>query len=150
MHCLYCQKRLWMLFSKERLFCSKLHEAAYQEGLSAMNRLMEFTASPEPPKSPATSRVPLGVPMVQPLCNLVVTWGRPKPVAADLSAITVSPEAEPFARPIQFPSSATEPAAEIATTASQTVAACCRVRPNRNRRIPPTAFASRTHRRRLR
>jgi hypothetical protein len=144
MYCLYCKKRLWMLFSKERLFCSKSHEASYQEGLSAMNRLMEFTASPEPPKGPATSRVPLGVPMVQPPCNLVVTWGRPKPVAADLPAITVSPEAEPFARPIQFPSSA------IAATVIQTVAACCRVRPNRNRRIPPTAFASRTHRRRLR
>src|SRR5277367_4389467 len=101
MYCLYCKKRLWMFFSKERLFCSKLHEAAYQDGLSAVNRLMEFTASPEPPKSPATPVCPAPV---QPLCNLAVTWGRPKPVAADLAASTVLLEAEPFARPIQFPS----------------------------------------------
>src|SRR5580693_9258376 len=42
MHCLYCKKRLWLFFSKEREFCSKLHEATYHEELSAMNRLMEF------------------------------------------------------------------------------------------------------------
>jgi hypothetical protein len=55
MHCLYCNKRLWLFFSKERLFCSKVHEAAYYDELSAMDRLMEFTVPAEPTKGPASA-----------------------------------------------------------------------------------------------
>lgn len=174
MYCLYCKKRLWTLFSKERLFCSKLHEAAYQDGLSAMNRLMEFTVPAEPPNGPATgdqkrsqrereSRMPmLWTVAVPPLCNLVLTWGRPKPVATPLAASVVLPEAEAFTGPVEFPSSsrsliacaldvAIEPAQELAVPNERT--AVCRVQSKRGRRIPsqsPTAFSSRTHRRRLR
>jgi hypothetical protein len=174
MYCLYCKKRLWMFFSKERLFCSKLHEAAYQDGLSAMNRLMEFSVPVESPKGPATadqkrsrrereSRMPMVWPVdVPPLCNLVVTWGR-KPVAADLAANAVLLDPEPFAGPVQFPSSsrgliavtldlAAEPAPELAAIPDERNPVC-RVQSKRARRIPrqgPTAFSSRTHRRRLR
>lgn len=175
MYCLYCKKRLWMIFSKERLFCSKLHEAAYQDGLSAMNRLMEFTVSGEPPKGPSTgdqkrsqrereSRIPLVWTVAPPpLGNLVLTWGRPKAVATDTAATAVLLEAVPFTRPIEFPSSskgliacsldvAIEPAQELEATPNERIAAC-RVQSKRGRRIPPqspTAFSSRTHRRRLR
>jgi hypothetical protein len=171
MYCLYCKKRLWMFFSKERLFCSKLHEAAYHDGLSAMNRLMEFSVPVEPPKGPATadqkrslrereSRMPMVWPVDVPplsnlmLCNLVVTWGR-KPVAADLAATAVLLEPEPFAGPIQFPSSSKGLIAvtlDLAAEPDERIAVC-RVQSKRGRRIPPqgpAAFSSRTHRRRLR
>jgi hypothetical protein len=175
MHCLYCQKRLWTFFSKERMFCSKLHEAAYHDALSAMNRLMELAVPGEPRKGPATPdqkrsgrerelRTPMVCPVaVPPICNLVVEQGRPKPVAAVLTATAVPLECVPFAGPIQFPSRriglipltpdpATEHAAQIATTANEWIAAC-RVQSKRSRRIParrPAAFSSRTHRRRPR
>src|SRR5271170_5247154 len=110
MHCLYCKKRLWLFFSKERLFCSKLHEAAYhnEQSGSAMRRLMEFTVPVEPPKGPATadqkrsqrereSRIPMVWSVdVPPLCNFVVVWGHPKPVSADLAATNIPLEAKPF------------------------------------------------------
>src|SRR3984957_13564338 len=63
MHCLYCNKRLWLFFSKERLFCSKLHEAAYYDELSAMDRLKEFTVPAGPAERPRDRRpetVPAG------------------------------------------------------------------------------------------
>jgi len=174
MHCLYCNKRLWLFFSKEQPFCSKLHEAAYHDELSAMRRLMEFTVPVEPPKGPATadqirsqrereSRIPMVWPVaVPPLCNFIVDRG-PKPVTADLAATSVPLEAEPFTGPIQFPSSsrgvigftldsAIEPAGEIAAIPNERIAAC-HVRSKRSRRTPPrnpAAFSSRTHRRRLR
>jgi hypothetical protein len=175
MHCLYCNKRLWLFFSKERLFCSKLHEAAYYDELSAMDRLMEFTVPAEPPKGPASaeqkrsqreheSRVPMVWPVdVPPLCNFVGELGRPKPVAPELAATAVRPEAEPFAGKIQTPSSrsgliaftlqsAIEVDGEIATMADERTT-FCRVRPKRGRKTSPQspgAFSSRTHRRRLR
>ena len=176
MHCLYCKKRLWLFFSKERTFCSKLHEAAYHNELSAMNRLMEFTDRPvEPSKGPATahhkrsqkereSSIPMASPVaVPPLCNLALTWGSLKPATPDLPANGVLSEAVPFAGPIQYPSSergliaftldcATEPAREIAAIPNERLAVC-RVQSKRGHRIrpqSPTAFSSRTHRRRLR
>src|ERR1700722_8214717 len=117
MHCLYCHKRLWLFFSKERLFCSKLHEAAYYDQLSAMDRLMEFTVPAEPPKGPASaeqkrsqrereSRIPMVCPVaVPPLCNFVGQWGRQNPVPPDPVAAAVRLETEPFAGQIQNPSS---------------------------------------------
>jgi hypothetical protein len=175
MHCLYCNKRLWLFFSKERRFCSKLHEAAYHDELLAMHRLMEFTVPAEPPKGPATadqkrsqrerdSRIPIAWLVAVPqLCNFIVEPGRPKPITADLATTSVPLEAEPFSGPIQFPSSnrgvigftldsAIESAGEIAAIPNERIAAC-HVRSNRSRRIPPrspAAFSSRTHRRRLR
>jgi hypothetical protein len=174
MHCVYCKKRLWLPSSRKRRFCSELHEAAYHNELSAMNRLMEFTVPVEPPKHPANadqkrsqrereSRIPMAWPaVVPPLCDLVLEQGRPKPVPAD-PATSLLLEAIPFAGQFQFPSSskglfafsldsATEPAREIATIANERIAGC-RVRSKPSRRIPPrspAAFSSRTHRRRLR
>jgi hypothetical protein len=153
MHCLYCKKRLWLFFSKEEPFCSKVHEAAYYDELSAMRRLIEFTDPVKPPAIP-----PLAVP---PLCDFVVERGCPKPVTADLVTADLV-TAEPFASAIQFPQSvksviafavdsATEPAAEIVELVNATMGTC-RVRPKRSRRIAPrtpAAFSSRTHRRRL-
>jgi|HubBroStandDraft_5_1064220.scaffolds.fasta_scaffold36894_3 hypothetical protein len=175
MHCLYCKKRLWLFFSKERLFCSSLHEAAYHDELSAMNRLVEFTVAVEPPPDgPATadqkrtqrereSRVPMAMSMmtsmaspaaVPPLCNFVGEPGRPQPVPCDLPAAASPLEAKLFAGQIQFPSSiarildsATGPAREITPTAT------CRIQSKRGRRVPapsPAAFSLRTHRRRVR
>jgi hypothetical protein len=171
MHCLYCKKRLWLFFSKERLFCSSLHEAAYHDELSAMNRLVEFTVAVEPPPDcPATadqkrtqrereSRVPMMTPMtgsavVPPLCNFVGEPGRPQPVPCDLPATAPTLEAKLFAGQIQFPSSiarildyATGHAREI------TPIATCRIQSKRSRRVPapsPAAFSLRTHRRRVR
>jgi hypothetical protein len=175
MHCLYCHKRLWLFFSKERLFCSKLHEAAYYDELSAMDRLMEFTVPAEPPKGPATadqkrsqreheSRIPMAWPVaIPPLCNFVGNLGRPKPVAPDFAAAAVRLEAEPFAGKIQTPSSrsgliaftlpsAIEADGEIATMADERTT-FCRVRPKRGRKTSPQspgAFSSRMHRRKLR
>jgi hypothetical protein len=175
MHCLYCNKRLWLLFSKERAFCSKLHEDAYQDELSAMRRLTEFTvpvvrqALPAPENRRlseiyrASTMPPIPPVAVPPLCNFVVDQGRPKPVTPDLAATTVLLEAKQFAAPIQFPSgsrslialtldSAIGAAGEIATTATERIAPC-RVQSKRSRRIPPpspTAFSLRTHRRRVR
>jgi hypothetical protein len=144
---MYCKKRLWLFFSKEEPFCSKVHEAAYYDELSAMRRLMEFTDPIEPPAIP-----PLAVP---PLCDFVGERGRLEPVTADLVTAPVLFEAQPFAGPIQFPSSGldsvSEPAAEIVEIASATIGPC-RARPRRSRRIAPrspAAFSSRTHRRRL-
>jgi hypothetical protein len=86
----------------------------YQAELSAMNRLMEFTVPVEQPKGPATadqkrsqrereSRIPMVWPVAIPApCNLVVEWGRPKPIPPDPAA-TLLLEAVPFAGPIQFP-----------------------------------------------
>ncbi len=159
MRCLYCNKRLWLIFWKERTFCSKLHEAAYHDGQSAMNRLIEFTRPAEAPKSePKMPQVRPDV--VPPICNFIVDQTRPKPVAADLAATPVLLEAEPFVGTVQFPStnrgviastfdSPTEPAAEIPTIANEWIAAC-RVPSKRSRRIlaRPAAFSSRTHRRR--
>jgi hypothetical protein len=165
MHCLYCKKRLWTFFCKERLFCSSLHEAAYHDELSAMNRLVEFTVAVQPPPNgPATadqkrtqrehdSRVPLMASMmIPPLCNFVAEQGRPQPVPCDLPVIAPMLEAKLFGGRIQFPSSiacildsATEPAREIMPT--------CRIQSKRGRRLPPrspAAFSLRTHRRRVR
>jgi hypothetical protein len=128
MHCLYCKKRLWLFFSKERLFCSSLHEAAYHDELSAMNRLVEFTVTAEPPPNgPATadqkrtqrereSRLPMVTPVltamtmaspaaVPPLCNFVVERDRPQPVPCDLPATAPTLEAKLFGGQIQFPAS---------------------------------------------
>jgi hypothetical protein len=176
MQCLYCKKRLWLAFSKERVFCSTLHEAAYHDELSAMNRLMEFTVVSEPPPTGLAtadqkrsqrerdSRIPMVWPVDVPApCDLVVECGRPKPVTADLAAINVPLEAEPFTGPILFPSSSTgliaftldcaaNPAREIAAIPNGRIAVC-RVQSKRGHRIrpqSPTSFSARTHRRRLR
>jgi len=172
MHCLYCNKRLWLFFSKKRLFCSKLHQVAYHDELSAMNRLMEFTVLEEPSAIPAPRNQKLSkidsayktspIPPVAapPLCNFVVQPG-PKPALPDLPATAVLLEAEPFAGPIQLPSgskglialpvaSATEPAGEIAAMANETIAACGG-QSKRSRRTPrSSAASSRTNRRRQR
>ena len=147
MHCLYCKKRLWLFFSREGSFCSKVHEAAYYDELSALRRLMEFGNPLEPPAIP-----PLAVP---PLCDFIIGRACPKPLPADLVAAAGLVVAQPFVGPIQFLSSGldsvTEPAPEIVELVSATMAAC-RVRPKRSRRIAPrtpAAFSSRTHRRRL-
>jgi len=175
MHCLYCKKRLWLFFSKERVFCSKLHETAYHEELSAMNRLREFTVPVERPAISAprnrklseiyrASETPAIPPSVVPsLCGFVGELRRPKSVTPDPAANAAVLEAKPFAGSIQFPlssrsliplslTSATEPAGEIATIANDPVAGC-RVKSIHSRRIPPrtpTAFSLRTHRRRVR
>jgi hypothetical protein len=171
MHCLYCKKRLWLFFSKEREFCSKRHQAAYHDELSAMQRLTEFTVPVELPKGPLTadqtrsqrqrdSRLPMLWPVaVPPMCNLVVTWERPKPIAADPAAGSVPLQEEPFAGSIRFPStsknliafslaSEVEPAQETAND----MALACRVKSKRRRTDPRSsgAFSSRTHRRRAR
>jgi hypothetical protein len=174
MHCLYCNKRLWLFFLKERLFCSKRHEVAYHDGLSAMNRLMEFTVPVERsalplPQDRKLSEIYLEPKIhwalsvaVPPLCNFAVDQDRPKPIPPD-SATALLLEAVPLAGPVQFPSSgsgviafildsATEPAQKIASIANETIVAC-RVRSRHGRRVPPrcpAAFSSRTHRRRLR
>src|SRR5271170_6941517 len=139
MHCLYCKKRLRLFFPKEGSFCSKVHEAAYYDELSAMRRLMEFTDPLEPPAMPRFA--------VPPLCDFVVERGCPKPVTADSITALVPLEAQPFAGAIQFPQSVksviafavdsvTEPAAEIVELVSVTMGTC-RVRPKRSRRITP-------------
>src|SRR5277367_324332 len=99
MYCLYCKKRLWKFFSKERLFCSKLHEAAYQqEELSTINRLIEFVSRPEPPALPAPrnrevseiyregekSSISMGPPSSNIFFEL---WSRPKPIPPDAAAL---------------------------------------------------------------
>jgi hypothetical protein len=157
MHCLYCNKRLWLLFSKKRLFCSKLHEVAYQDGLAVMRRLMELAVPVEPPANPPIP--PIAAPALR---NFVIERGGPKPIPPDPAAV-LRLEAVPFAGRIEFPSSnrgliavtldsATEPVGEIATIANERVASC-RVQSKGRRRIPPqspAAFSLRTHRRRLR
>lgn len=173
MHCLYCKKRLWLIFSKERVFCSKLHEAAYHDELSAMNRLMEFTpverpALPTPRNRPLSelyheSMINWALSVaVPPLCDLAVERGSPKPIPPGPAA-ALRLGAEPFAGSIQFPSSngrviafaldsVAEPAGEIATRANETIGAC-RLRSKHSRRIPPrgpAAFSLRTHRQRVR
>jgi hypothetical protein len=168
MHCLYCKKRLWLFFSKEEPFCSKVHEAAYYDELSAMRRLVEFKDPVEPPAIPAPRNRTLSeiyrestARAIPPLCHFVSERPCPKPVAAGLITADLV-TAQPFASAIQFPSSvksviavtpasAIEPAAEIVEIASETIGPC-RIRPRRSRRIAtrsPAAFSSRTHRRRL-
>jgi hypothetical protein len=166
MRCLYCNKRLWLAFSKERVFCSKQHQAAYHDELSAMRRLMEFTVSVEPPaivelRNQKPSKIDCAIPpvAVPPLCNFVVERG-PEPAIPDLPATAVLLEAEPFSGPIQLPSgsmglvvftlaSATEPAGEIAAIANERIAAC-RVQSKRSRRTQRSSAAkSRTKRQRL-
>jgi hypothetical protein len=174
MHCLYCNKRLWLFFSKERVFCSKLHEAAYHDGLSAMNRLMEFTTvAVERPALSAPrerklseiyreSKIDWAFSVAVPsLCNLVVDLDYPRPVTPDPAAALLL-EALPFAGSIQHPEtsrgliaftldSVIEPE-QISTIANERIAAC-RVQSKRSRRIDPrspAAFSSRTHRRRVR
>jgi hypothetical protein len=171
MHCLYCKKRLWLFFSKERLFCSSLHEAAYHDELSAMNRLVEFTVAVEPPPNgPATadqkrtqrerdSRVPLMTAMtaawqdvVPSPCNFVVEQGRPQPVPCDLPATALTLEAKLFAGQIQFPASitcildsATSPAREIRPIEIAPIEdtfSACRSQSKRSRRISPSAPAA--------
>jgi hypothetical protein len=175
MHCLYCKKRLWLLFSKDRQFCSNLHEASYHDEMSAMNRLAEFKVAVEPPPNgPATadqkrtqrerdSRIPLAWSTVPPLSNLIVERGLLRPVPSNLPATALRLEAKPFAAPLQFPSSsrsliagpldfAAEPAPETTTTAKDSFGAC-RIQSKRSRRVPPRspgAFSLRTHRRRVR
>lgn len=165
MQCLYCKKRLWLFFSEERPFCSKLHEVAYHDEVSAMRRLTEFKDPTEPPAIRARidrqSRTqPIAVP---PVCNFVVERCLPKPAAAALAESPVLLEAEPFDAPIQFPSSrrslvgftlefATEPCEYVAVLPNET-GVTCRVPSKRSRRIPPrspAAFSLRTHRRRVR
>jgi hypothetical protein len=173
MHCLYCKKRLWLIFSKDRVFCSKLHEAAYHDELSAMNRLMEFTVPVDRQALPAprnrtlseiyresTINWALSV-AAPPLYDLLVEPDRPKPIPPDPAA-ALRLDAVPFARSIQFPSSnsgvialvldsATETGGEIATRANETIGAC-RLRSKHSRRMPsrgPAAFSLRTHRRKV-
>ena len=126
MHCLYCKKRLWLFFSKERVFCSNRHEVAYNDELSAMNSFMEFIARVEPTANPAIP--PATVP---PLCNLVAEQGRLKPTPPH-AAVSVPFEAALFAGRIQFPSSIgslieftldSAPRPEVAPIANETVAA---------------------------
>jgi hypothetical protein len=173
MHCLYCKKRLWLFFSKEREFCSKLHEATYHEELSAMNRLMEFTSPSERAALPERrnqtlseiyreSKINWALSVAVPaLCNLVLE--RPRPKVTPLNpANAVVVDALPFAGSIKFPSSSGRVVAftldsviepeQISTIANQRTAAC-RVQSKRRRRIDPpspAAFSSRTHRRKLR
>ncbi|MGD0133867.1 MAG: hypothetical protein ABSE57_17595 [Bryobacteraceae bacterium] len=178
MHCLYCKKRLWLFFSKERLFCSSLHEAAYHDELSAMNRLVEFTVTAEPPPNgPATadqkrtqrereSRLPMLTAMtmaspaaVPPLCSFVVERGQPQPVPCDLPATASPLEAKLFGGQIQFPScqllsaSTAREITPIGIRQIEDTFSACRTQSKRSRRVPPTtpaAFSLRTHRRRVR
>jgi hypothetical protein len=153
MHCLYCKKRLWLFFSKQRVFCSNRHEVAYNDELAAMNRLIEFTARVEPKANPPIPPVP-----VPTLCNLVVERGCLKPTPPH-TAVSVLFEAALFAGRIQFPSSSggliaftldSAPRPEIAPITIETVAAC-RVQSNRSRRTPrSSADTSRTKPQRLR
>ena len=172
MHCLYCKKRLWLFFSKKRVFCSKVHETAYHEELSAMNRLREFTLLVEQPTLPAPrnrklseiyreSQIQWALSAVVPLCNFAVDQSRQKPVTPDPATVLLL-GAVSFVGSIQFPSSqtgviaigpdsVTEPAREITAIGNEGVAAC-RVHSKRSRRLParsPAAFSLRTHRRRL-
>jgi hypothetical protein len=173
MHCLYCKKRLWLFFSKDRQFCSALHEAAYHDELSAMNRLLEFKDPEERPALPAprnrtlseiyrASVTPPIPPVVPPLCSFAGELGRANPVIPDPAGNLLLGNI-PFAGQIQFPSSRSlliaftldsvnEPAGEIASTANQLLTVC-RVHTKRSRRVAPrspAAFSSRTHRRRVR
>ena len=159
MRCLHCNKRLW-LFSSKRLFCSKLHEDAYRDGMAAMNRLMEFTVPLETTPLPGPAlKMPAFPPVtVPPLCGSVLGWGRPKPVGLD-AADALHLDAVLFAGPVQIPSiqrdlfpvtrdSAIEPA-----DAPNERMAACRVQSKRSRAIParsPAAFSARTHRRKTR
>jgi hypothetical protein len=168
MHCLYCKKRLWLFFSKEEPFCSKVHEAAYYDELSAMRRLIEFKDPVEAPVIPAPRNRTLTeiyrestTRTIPPLCDFVSERACPKPFAAGLNTADLV-TAQPFASAIQFPqsvksviaftpASATEPAEEIVEIARETIGSC-RVRSRRSRGIAPrtpAAFSSRTHRRRL-
>ncbi len=116
MYCLYCNKRLWTFFSKKRLFCSRQHEVAHQEGLSAINSLIEFVSRPEPPALPAARSQKLSevdrdgekalIPMVPdpPRADFVVQRACPKPLPPDPPGAMLL-EALPFAGQIRFPSS---------------------------------------------
>jgi hypothetical protein len=165
MHCLYCHKRLWLFFSKERAFCSKLHEAAYYDELSAMNRLMEFTVPVEPPALPAPrdrklseiyreSKIDWALSVaVPPLCKLVVDLDYPRPVTPEPAARLLL-QALPFARPIQLPDTS---GGLIAFTLDSVIEpeqiSTIAIKRKRSRRIDqrnPVAFSSRTHRRRVR
>src|SRR5271154_120955 len=98
MNCLYCKKRLWMYFSKKPPFCSKVHEAAYHDEMSAMRRLVEYTVPFGTPAIPVRRSQKLsqntrgsGTPamppvVVPPLGHLVVEWGRPKPIPPPAAA----------------------------------------------------------------
>jgi hypothetical protein len=172
MHCLYCKKRLWLFFSKERLFCSSLHEAAYHDEMSAMNRLVEFTvAVGPPPDGPTTadqkrtqrereSRVPLMTAMtmawpdvVPPLSNFVLERDRPQPVPCDLPATAPTLEAKLFAGRIQFPSCqllSASTSREIAPIEIRPIEikpiedtfSACRSQSKRSRRISPSTPAA--------
>jgi hypothetical protein len=162
MRCLHCNKRLW-LFSSKRLFCSKLHEDAYRDGMAAMNRLMEFTVPLQTPPLPGPAlKMPAFPPVaVPPLCGSIMGWGRPKPVGLDPAGALLL-EAVLFTGPVQIPSiqrdvfavirdSAIEPAQEMADAPNERMAVC-RVQSKRSRGIParPAAFSARTHRRKSR
>jgi|SRR5580658_6799692 hypothetical protein len=164
MKCLHCKKRLWTFFSKERLFCSKPHEVAYyQEGLSAINRLMEFASPPEPPPLPVPRNRNLSaiysqdkvrtipIDAIPPLSNFVVERGRPKPIPPDPAA-AVRLEAMPFAGTIRFPStnlvpvpfrlaSVTEPGGEIEVLPNETTTVC-HVQSKPSRRAPSRNHAA--------
>lgn len=163
MRCLHCNKRLW-LFSSKRLFCSKLHEDAYRDGMAAMNRLMEFTVPLETPAipGPASRRLPIPPVAVPPVCKSITECSRPKPIRLDPAGALLL-EAVMFTRPVQFPTiqmglfavtrdSAIEPAQEIADAPNERMAVC-RVQSKRSRGIPTrssAAFSARTHRRKTR
>lgn len=133
----------WLFFSKERAFCSNRHEVAYNDELSAMNRLMEFTARVGPP-----ANLPIPPVTVPAMCNLVVERGCLKPTPPQ-AGVSVLFEAALFAGRIQFPSSSGRLIAftpdsaarpEIAPITCETVAAC-RVQSKRSRRTPRSSAA---------
>lgn len=160
MHCLYCQKRLWRFFSKERLFCSKSHEIAHREELSAIESLIEFVSRPEPPAPPAPparrnrslalihlrNKVPTKpVNAVPRVSNFLAESPRPKPIAPG-PPVTRLLETIPFAGTIRFPSTnlvgvpfnwacVTEPAGEI-DALPDVAATSRRAPPKRGRRAP--------------
>jgi hypothetical protein len=129
MHCLYCNRRLWLYFFTKRQFCSKRHEVAYHDEMAAINRLMELTVRTEPLAIPERASTIAPTVFVPALCNLIVERGHLKRAfRAATNAVLL--EAAPFVGRIQYPSrsggvaaftldSTTEPVAEFATKAPE-------------------------------
>lgn len=132
MNCLYCNKRLWWFFFKKGQFCSKQHEAAYHDQVSAMSsRLKDFPlfemspaiAPPRlqtPAKIESESKTPAIAPAADPpLCNFIGEQSA-TPAVLDLPATIVRLEARPFTAPIQLPSGSRVRIAFTAFSESQT------------------------------
>jgi hypothetical protein len=171
MQCLYCKKRLWLSFLNDQPFCSKQHEAAYQDEMSAMRRLEEFTASAQTQISEAArsrrlaeiqrvSRVPVPLAAVPPLCGFVGDREYPRPVPT-IAFAPMMIKAGGFAGRMEHPSSAkiqaglsakfaVQPSSEIRAEASKV--GVCRLPLKRRHQMQlqkPAAFGVRAHRRRV-